>query len=125
MIDFAPMRDGDLTFLEYAEREGIGGEALRKFSDESIKHLLGLLDGLADIDIANTPADPEADDPYAVEGEEKIGWTFGHLIAHVTASTEEAAAFSSLLARGVAASERPRYETPWRNTLASAIYLET
>ncbi len=115
MIDFAPMRDGDLTFLEYAEREGIGSEALRKFSDESIKHLLGLLDGLADIDIANTPADPEADDPYAVEGEEKIGWTFGHLIAHVTASTEEAAAFSSLLARGVAASERPRYETPWRD----------
>ena len=115
MIDFAPMRDGDLTFLEYAEREGIGGEALRKFSDESIKHLLGLLDGLADTDIANTPADPEADDPYAVEGEEKIGWTFGHLIAHVTASTEEAAAFSSLLARGVAASERPRYETPWRD----------
>ena len=121
MIDFAPMRDGDLTFLEYAEREGIGGEALRKFSDESIKHLLGLLDGLADIDIANTPADPEADDPYAVEGEEKIGWTFGHLIAHVTASTEEAAAFSSLLARGVAASERPRYETPWRDITTVAL----
>ena len=115
MIDFAPMRDGDLTFLEYAEREGIGGEALRKVSDESIEHLFAMLDGLADADIANTPADPEADDPYAVEGEEKIGWTFGHLIAHVTASTEEAAAFSSLLARGVAASERPRYETPWRD----------
>ena len=115
MIDFAPMQDGEITYLEYAEREGIDAEALRKFSDESIEHLLALLDGLTNADIENAPADPEADDPYAVEGEETIGWTFGHLIAHVTASTEEAAAFSSLLARGVAASERPRFETPWRD----------
>ena len=115
MIDFAPMQNGEITYLDYAERENIDAAALREFSDKSIDFLISLLDGLTDADIVNTPEDPEADDPYAVDGEESIGWTFGHLIAHVTASTEEAAAFSSLLARGVAASERPRYETPWRD----------
>ncbi len=115
MIDFAPMQNGEISYLRYAEREGIGAAALRKLSDESIGYLLSLLDGLTDADIVNSPEDPDADDPYAVDGEENIGWTFGHLVAHVTASSEEAAAFSSLLARGVAASERPRYETPWRD----------
>ena len=115
MIDFAPMRDGELTYLEYAAREDIGAEDLRRLSDESVDFLLGLLDGLADGDIVFDPEDPNADDPFAVKGEEEIGWNFGHLIAHVTASSEEGAALSSLLARGVPASERPRYETPWRD----------
>jgi len=122
MIDFAPMRDGDVTYLEYAARENIGPAELKRLSDESVDYLLGLLDGLDDADVLFDPEDPEADDPFAVEGEENIGWTFGHLIAHVTASSEEGAALSSLLARGVAASERPRYETPWRDirTVAQA-----
>jgi len=115
MIDFSPMRDGELTYLEYAARENIGTGELRQLSDESIDFLLELLDGLSDADIVFDPEDPDADDPFAVEGEEEIGWNFGHLIAHVTASSEEGAALSSLLARGVPASERPRYETPWRD----------
>ena len=114
MIDFAPMRDGELTYLEYAARENIGPAELKQLSDESVDFLLGFLDGLKDADIVFEPEDPDADDPFAVEGEEEIGWNFGHLIAHVTASSEEGAALSSLLARGVPASERPRYETPWR-----------
>lgn len=120
MIDFSPMRDGRLTFIEYAEQENITPADLKKYSDESIDFLLSLADGLDDADITFEPEDPEADDPYAVEGEENIGWTFGHLIAHVTASSEEGAAFSSLLARGIAASERPRYETPWREVTTVA-----
>lgn len=115
MIDFSPMRDGDVTYLEYAARESIGADELKRLSDESIGFLLAVLDGLADADIIFDPEDPNADDPFAVEGEEEIGWTFGHLIAHVTASSEEGAALSSLLARGVPAAERPRYETPWRD----------
>jgi len=115
MIDFSPMRDGELTYLDYAARENIGTGELRQLSDESIDFLLELLDGLSDADIVFDPEDPDADDPFAVEGEEEIGWNFGHLIAHVTASSEEGAALSSLLARGVPASERPRYETPWRD----------
>ncbi|MDE2748443.1 MAG: DinB family protein [Chloroflexota bacterium] len=115
MIDFSPMREGALTYLEYAARENIGPRELKRLSDESVDFLLSLLDGLNDADVAFEPEDPEADDPFAVEGEEHIGWTLGHLIAHVTASSEEGAALSSLLARGVPASERPRYETPWRD----------
>ncbi|MCY4064482.1 MAG: DinB family protein [Chloroflexi bacterium] len=115
MIDFSPMRDGDLTYMEYAARENIGPAELKQLSDESIVFLLSQLDGLGDEDIVFDPEDPNADDPFAVEGEEEIGWNFGHLIAHVTASSEEGAALSSLLARGVPASERPRYETPWRD----------
>ncbi|MCE2472787.1 MAG: DinB family protein [Anaerolineae bacterium] len=115
MIDFSPMRDGDLSFIDYAAQANIGPAELKALSDESIDYLLGLVDGLSDTDIVFSPEDAEADDPFAVEGEETIGWNFGHLIAHVTASSEEGAALSSLLARGVPASERPRYETPWRD----------
>lgn len=122
MIDFSPMRDGKTSYLEYAEQENITAADLKQYSDESIDFLLSLTDGLNDADIVFNPEDPEAHDPFAVEGEESIGWTFGHLIAHVTASSEEGAALSSLLARGIAASERPRYETPWREiaTVAQA-----
>ena len=115
MIDFSPMRDGDVTYLEYAARKNIGAKDLRRLSDESVDFLLGLLDGLADADVVFDPEDPDADDPLPSEGEEEIGWNLGHLIAHVTASSEEGAALSSLLARGVPASERPRYETPWHD----------
>lgn len=115
MIDFSPMRDGDVSFIDYAAQANIGPAELKALSDESIDFLLGLVAGLSDADVVFTPEDPEAEDPFAVEGEETIGWNFGHLIAHVTASSEEGAALSSLLARGIPASERPRYETPWRD----------
>lgn len=115
MIDFSPMRDGDVKYIEFTEKENITPQDLKKYTDESIDYLLSLVEGLTDADIVFDPADPEANDPYAVEGEENIGWNFAHLIAHVTASSEEGAAFSSLLARGFPAKERPRYETPWRD----------
>ena len=115
MIDFSPMRDGDVSFIDYAAQTNIGTAELKALSDESIEYLTGLVDGLSDADIVFAPDDPDADDPFAVDGEETIGWNFGHLIAHVTASSEEGAALSSLLARGIPASERPRYETPWRD----------
>ncbi|MXX52252.1 MAG: DinB family protein, partial [Chloroflexi bacterium] len=100
MIDFTPMRDGEISFMEYAARETIGPAQLRALSDESLDFLLSQLDGLTDADIVFEPEDPDANDPFAVEGEEDIGWNFGHLIVHVTASSEEGAALSSLLARG-------------------------
>ena len=114
MIDFKTLRENEVKLIDYVEQENIGKAELKKLTDESIDYLLTLVDGLTDADIVFEPEDEGADDPYAVEGEEAIGWTFGHLIAHVTASSEEGAAFSSLTARGIAASERPRYETPWR-----------
>ncbi len=90
-------------------------EDLRRLTNESVDTLLGFFNDLTDADVVFDPVDTNADDPHAVEGEEHIGWTLGHLVAHVTASSEEGAAISSLLARGFASIERPRYETPWRN----------
>lgn len=117
-INFAPFFNKDVKLAELAADLTI--EDLRRATNESIDHLLGVLEGLSDDDVTFDPADPEADDPHAVEGEEKIGWSLAHLVAHVTATSEEGAAFSSLLARGVAAKDRPRYETPWRDITTHA-----
>jgi hypothetical protein len=100
--------------------KGITVDDLRAYTNESIDTLLGFLDGLTDADVTFDPVDPLADDPYAKEGEEKIGWSLAHLVVHVTASSEEGAAFSSLLARGIPASERPRYETEWTTVTTHA-----
>lgn len=119
-IDLAALFTGDAKPFEMAEQLTL--DDLRRASDESIDMLLSLLEGLSDADVVFDPVDDEANDPYAVEGEENIGWNFGHLIAHVTASTEEWAAYSSILARGIAypADPRLRYETPWREVITKA-----
>ena len=118
MIDFSAVDHKNLKLLEFSQQFTL--EDLRKECDISADFLLELIDGLTDDDITFDPVDEEANDPYAVEGEEHIGWSVAHLIAHVTASTEEGAAFSSLLARGVPAKQRPRYETPWRDITTHA-----
>ncbi len=118
IIDFSAVHARRQKLSELAE--GVGQDDLRQASIDSVGYLLSLLENLTDADVVHEPFDPEADDPYAVEGEEHLAWNLAHLIAHVTASSEEAAAFSSLLARGVAATERPRYETPWRDLTTRA-----
>lgn len=111
-IDFTPvLRDGE-KFDAFAAR--FTRDDLRAATNASIDHLLALIADLDDAAVTFDPVDAQANDPYAAPGEEQIGWSIAHLIAHVTASSEEGAAFSSLLARGIPASERPRYETPWR-----------
>ena len=64
----------------------------------------------------SAPRTHEANDPFAVAPEEiKIAWTLGHVIVHVTASSEETAFVAAEMARGVAQREgRSRYEVPWR-----------
>lgn len=116
--------DFDPWFKKEAKLDDIGAdlslEDLRLATNQSIDHLLSLIEGLTDADITFDPVDEEADDPHAKPGEEKIGWSIAHIIVHVTASSEEGAAMSSLLARGIAASERPRYETPWQDVTTYA-----
>jgi hypothetical protein len=93
---------------------------LRDYTNESIDTLLEIIDDLDDDDVTFDPVDPDAYDPYASDEEQYIGWSIAHLIAHVTASSEEGAALSSLLARGVPTKERPRYETPWQEITTKA-----
>lgn len=112
VVDLSPILNGDVKVIEFAR--SYTPKDLRKLSDESIDTILEIIRDLDDADVVFDPVDPDAYDPYAPEDEQRIGWSIAHLIAHVTASSEEGAAFSSLLARGIPAKERPRYETPWR-----------
>ena len=76
-----------------------------------------IIQGASDGEVTFVPEDPEANDP---PGE---GWTLGHVIVHVTAGLEEAAALSSALARGVEVDWRSRWETPWE-TMTSTSQLQ-
>ncbi|MBZ0299377.1 MAG: DinB family protein [Anaerolineae bacterium] len=113
-IDFKPVTDGKMQILEYSRRFTLSD--LRKATNDSIDFLLLVIQDMDDSDMVFDPIDLEAHDPHAVAGEEHIGWNMGHLIAHVTASCEEWAAYSSILARSVAYGPEPRlrYETAWR-----------
>ncbi len=112
-IDFSLITDQGMTYLEFSRRFTVAD--LKAITNTSIDTLLAMIHDLSDADVTFNPVDPLAHDPFAAEGEEHIGWTIAHLIAHITASSEEGAAQSSLLARGCPTSERPRYETPWRD----------
>jgi len=117
-IDFSPVDNKEKKLIDLTHDLTV--DDLRRITNESIDYLLSLIADLDDEDVTFDPIDPDAHDPHAVEGEETIGWSLAHLIAHVTASSEEGAAFSSLLARGIPATERPRYETPWRDITTKA-----
>lgn len=124
MVDFTPIQNKEKKYIDLWRDDELTIQDLRDATTRSIAHILSLISSLEDDGIAYEPTDDTADDPYSVEGEEHIGWTVGHLVAHVTASSEEGAAFASLLARGIEGVEhRPRYETPWRDidTKAKAV----
>ena len=111
-IDFEPVFEDEQQLSEYAAQFSV--DDLRQASEDSVAWLTEIVQGLADAEIGFAPQDPEADDPFAAGDEQEIGWGMGHLVAHVTASCEEWAGYSSLLARSVPypAEPRLRYETP-------------
>ncbi|MCU0511209.1 MAG: DinB family protein [Anaerolineae bacterium] len=120
MIDFSPVDKGEMKILEFSR--SFSAEDLKRVTAESIDFMLALIADLDDAAVTFDPIDPEANDPFAKPGEEKIGWSLAHLIAHVTASSEENAAYASILARGIAypAEPRLRYETPWQDLTTQA-----
>lgn len=125
MLDLTPVFNKEKKYIDVWKDDKPTIEDLRTATNESVDYLLNLIRDLDDEAIQHVPVDENASDPYAVEGEGSIAWTVGHLIAHVTASSEEGAAFSSLLARGVEGIEhRPRYETPWRDVDTKAKALQ-
>jgi hypothetical protein len=111
VLDFSPLDNKQMQILEFSK--DITVPQLRQATHESIDYLLGLLADLDDNDVIFDPIDPLADDPFAKEGEEKIGWSLAHLVVHVTASSEEGANVSAILAQGIEFEGRLRYETPW------------
>jgi hypothetical protein len=117
-IDFARVQQGEMTLQEPAESASRAD--LRALTNDLMDAIRAFIVPANDQEAIYVPHDPEADDPYAVEGEERIGWSLAHLVVHVTASSEEGAAFSSLLARGIAVGGRLRHETHWRSVTTQA-----
>ncbi|NDJ86468.1 MAG: DinB family protein [Chloroflexi bacterium] len=111
-IDFAVLEKGEVALLEFSNQFTV--EDMRLATNASVDYLLGYIRPASDAAVAFIPEDPVADDPYAVEGERTIGWSLAHLVLHVTASSEEGAAFSSILARGIPIGGRLRYEPDWK-----------
>lgn len=113
LIDFQPVFSKEKTLQDLAnEYSHVDlGNALNGYVDFTTQ----VFQGLSDEQATFIPTDPDADDPFAAsEVERHMGWSLVHLVMHVTASAEEAAAFSSILARGIPIGGRLRSERDWR-----------
>ena len=112
MLDFNPVRDDKITMPELVV--DLTPDDLRRLTNEMVDTILDLISDAVDADVVFEPEDPEAYDKYAkAEVEVEMPWTLGHVIVHITASSEEAAAVAAELARGVRFHGRSRSEVPW------------
>lgn len=119
MLDFSLIRSGSTTLMELAQ--GITVQDLHALTDEMIREERAIVADATDDDVVFLPVDPDASDSFAANAAEvNVAWTLAHVIVHVTASAEEAAAQASQLARGVPVSGRNRYETPWESVTSIA-----
>jgi hypothetical protein len=119
MLDFEAVREKQITLAELCAELTV--DDLRGLTNEMVDTVHALIAGCTDQDVVFQPVDPTADDPYAVsDAEETLAWTLGHVIVHVTASSEEAAFLAAEMARGVQNHGRSRYETPWQHVTTLA-----
>lgn len=89
-------------------------DEMRRWTNAMIDTQLALIADATDADVVFQPDDPEANDTFAAsDAEVNLPWSLGHLIVHVTASSEESAFLAAELARGVAFHGRSRWEVPW------------
>lgn len=113
MLDFRRLHDGDSQLADLSE--GLTLADLHRFTDEMINAQLGLIRSAVDADVVFTPNDPNARDEFAVNpADADLPWSLGHVIVHATASSEEAAARASQMARGVPLAGRNRFEIAWQ-----------
>ena len=112
MLDFQPVREKKITLQELVK--DLTKDDLRHELNDIYDKISLLIADCTDAHVTFEPIDEKADDPYAIEGEEEIAWTLGHVIVHLTASMEESASIASELARGVQVHGRSRSEVPWR-----------
>ena len=113
MLDFSPVRSKEQTMAQLTN--GFTTADLRRLTNEMIDTMQGLIAEATDADVIFEPSDPGANDAAAATAAEiNMPWTLGHLIVHVTASSEEAAAIAAELARGVPhRGGRSRSEVYW------------
>jgi DinB superfamily len=119
MLDFSKVRSHETTTAQLAKDLTL--DDLRRLTNEMVDLQLELIAGCVDADVTFVPDDPAADDHAAATPEEvHLAWTLGHVIVHVTASAEEAAAGSSELARSISWLGRSRSEVPWQTVTTIA-----
>jgi len=119
MIDFTPHRKREKTLGELVADFTV--DDLRDLTNAMIDRQLALIADCTDEDVVFVPEDPAAEDKYAAsEADANIAWTLGHVIVHVTASSEEKAFLAAEQARGVDRDGRSRYETPWETVTTIA-----
>ncbi len=100
MLDFTPVRNKQITIQDLTKSLTV--DDLRSLTNAMVDEQLRLIANSTDADVVFEPADPAANDTFASEaGEVNLPWTLGHLVVHVTASSEESAALAAELARGV------------------------
>jgi len=113
MLNFTAVRNKEITLVGLAADLTPG--RLRDETNEMVNTILDLIAACVDADVTFESVDPAADDPYAQTPDEvKMAWSLGHVIVHITASSEESAALAAELARGVTFHGRSRYEVPWK-----------
>lgn len=124
MLDFKAVRNNEMTMRELTA--GLDIDDLRRLTNEMIDYQLAMISDCIDDDVTFVPFDPEAHDPVAANEEDiDLAWNLGHVIVHVTASSEEAAAIAAELARGVPhRGGRSRSEVYWETvtTIAQCRY---
>lgn len=117
MLDFNPIHARQLSVFELVERDLITTTDLPGLTNEMVDHMLHSIADCTDADVTFEPSDPDAHDTFATDlAEVDLAWTLGHVIVHVTASSEEAAFLAAEMARGVSwRGGRARYEVPWQS----------
>ncbi len=112
MLDFTPVRNKEMGMSQLVA--GLSRDDLHTLTNEMIDKMLELTGDTVDSDVAFVPHDPAAHDQFAAdEADTELSWTLGHVIVHVTASSEESAFLAAEMARGVEHHGRSRYEVYW------------
>lgn len=116
MIDFTPVFSGQRKIGELAADVTL--DDLTAATNAQIDEMVSMIRDLSDAQAVFVASDPEA--------EGGIGWNVAHLIAHVTASSEENAAVSSILARGIDYPFEPRLraEVDWTSLTSIAACIQ-
>ncbi|GLV54798.1 hypothetical protein KDH_16450 [Dictyobacter sp. S3.2.2.5] len=105
-IDLATLRAGTASYTDLTS--AISHADLRTETSELFNNIQTIIANATDAAVTLVPEDSQA-------GEGEHGWTLGHVIAHLTASLEEQATTSALLARGFTLEQRFHTETPWES----------
>ncbi len=112
MFDFTPVKQQQAQLGELVQQLTIAD--LRRYTNEMIDTELALITTCEDADVTFQPVDPRAYDEFAATPDEvNMPWTLGHVLVHVTATSEESAFLAAELARGVKFHGRSRSEVLW------------